>query len=97
MKNFLRKSKDFIVETAKVAVTKVKDFVVGFYQHAESVVVLSLGAYGLCALLGELPFWVTLPFWVEGPMVIPVVSVLIICGIMKIAQVRNDRRMIAAT
>jgi hypothetical protein len=90
--SFLKKSLKFIRDVVVVAATKVKNFFVGVYQHAESITVLTLASMGLSALIGELPFWLTLPMWIEAPLVIPFISVTIIWLIMKFAEWRSNRR-----
>lgn len=82
----------FVKEAAVAAKNKIISFVTGFYQHAESIAVLTLSSFGLSALLGELPFWVALPWWIEGPMVIPVLSVIIIWALVTIGEKRALRR-----
>lgn len=88
----IRKMKRFILRVAKVAMMKVWRFVVGVYNHAEAIAVLVLASLGLNALLGEIPFYYMLPMWVEATMIIPVLSVLIISFIIKIAEWRHNRR-----
>jgi hypothetical protein len=85
--------KKFTHQVVTVAKNKVVNFFKGFYQNIESVGVLTLSAFGLSALLGELPFWVTLPWWIEGAMVIPVLSVMIILLLITIGEKRAKRRM----
>lgn len=84
--------KDFTSTTVVTAAVKVKDFVIGLYNHLESVAVLSLASMGLSTLLSEIPFLVALPAFVEGPMVIPVLAVMAILALMKLAEYRNVRR-----
>lgn len=90
---FFSRVKKFAKEAATAAKNKVINFFKGFYQNVESVGVLTLSAFGLSALLGELPFWVTLPWWIEGAMVIPVLSVLVIVALVTIGEKRAKRRM----
>jgi hypothetical protein len=84
--------KKFIKDVAIAAKNKIVNFVKGFYEHAESVAVLTLASLGAAALIGELPFWVTLPWWIEGPMVIPVLSVLLIVGLINLGEYRTKKR-----
>lgn len=85
--------KKFTKEVFNAAKNKVINFFKGFYQNVETVGVLTLSALGLSALIGELPFWVTLPWWIEGAMVIPVISVMIIFLLVTIGEKRAKRRM----
>lgn len=86
----MNRTTTFVKETAVVVALKIKDFIIGLYNHLESVAVLSLSAMGLSTLMGELPFLAMLPAFIEGPMVIPVVAVLIIAGLMKLAEHRHE-------
>jgi len=90
---FFSRVKKFVKEATTAAKNKVINFFKGFYQNVESVGVLTLSAFGLSALFGELPFWVTLPWWIEGAMVIPVLSVLVIVVLVTIGEKRAKRRM----
>ena len=92
-RSWWQKTKQFCSEAAVAAKRRVVNFVRGFYQHAESVGVLTLASLGLSALLGELPFWITLPWWIEATMVIPVLSVLIIIGLVSLNEYRTKRRL----
>lgn len=92
---FATQAFEFAVGVTRVAVGKVRDFVAGLYNNAEGVVILTLAATGLSTLLGEIPFWVTLPMWIESPMVIPVISVLIIYGVIKLMERRNRQPVMA--
>lgn len=96
MNDRIEEAIDFVKEIAVAAKDHIVNFVKGFAQHFESISVLTLSSLGLSGLLAEIPFYVALPMWVEAPMFIPVVSVLIILGIMKIAEVRADRRLMKA-
>jgi hypothetical protein len=90
---FLNKSLSFIKNVSIFAKKKVVDFATGFYNHVESIGVLTLSAFGLSALLGEIPFWVTLPWWIETAMVIPVISVLTIYTLVTIGEKRTKKRL----
>ena len=85
--------KKFVKEVAVTAKNKVFNFFKGFYENVETVGVLTLSAFGLSALIGELPFLLTLPWWIEGAMVIPVLSVMIIFLLVTIGEKRAKRRM----
>ena len=92
-----RKIKDFVKGVAKAAYHKVKNFFVGVWRHAEAVAILTLAAFGLNVLLGEIPFVFALPMWIEAPLVIPVLAVTIISLIVKFAEWRARRRIAKAT
>lgn len=74
----LEKIKIFTQEVFQVAKNKLVDFCTGVYHNLESIGILVLSSLGLSALIGELPFWLTLPWWIEAPFVVPVLSVAII-------------------
>lgn len=82
--------KKFVKDVAVSAKNKIVDFFKGMYHNAESISVLVLSSFGLSALIGELPFWMTLPWWVEAPLVIPVLSV----GIIYLLVYNGERRML---
>lgn len=84
--------KKFTKDVIKTVKTKVVEFFKGMYHNAESISVLVLSSFGLSALIGELPFWLTLPWWVEAPLVIPVVSVAIIYGLVYNGERRMNKR-----
>lgn len=92
----LSKIKEFTIKVFKRTKEKIVDFFVGFYHHFESVSLLTLSSFGLSALLGELPFWVTLPWWIEAPMVIPFASICIVLLLVKMGESRAKKRVIAA-
>lgn len=94
--NRIRKIGSFVARVAKVAYRKVVNFAKGLYHHAESIVILTLAALGLNALLGELPFYFILPMWVEATMVIPVLAVILVSLLTKSAEWRHNRRMVIA-
>jgi len=85
----------FTKRAFRAAKRKVVNFIKGTVRHAETVAVLSLSAVGLNALAGEVPFLYSLPMWIEGTMVIPVLSVLVIIGLVKSAEYRALNRAIA--
>ena len=72
---------------------KIKNFAVGFYHHVESVTLLTLSSFGLSALLGELPFWLTLPWWIEATMVIPFISICLVLALIKAGEFRAKKRL----
>lgn len=88
----LKKAADFVRDVVVVAKDRVVNFVKGFARHFESVGILTLSSLGLATLLAEIPFYVTLPMWIEAPMVIPALSILIIIGLVKLAEYRASRR-----
>lgn len=92
----LSKIKNFVVKVFKRTREKIVDFFVGFYRHFESVSLLTLSSFGLSALLGELPFWLTLPWWIEAPMVIPFISICIVLMLIKMGETRAKRRIAVA-
>lgn len=92
-RSWFAKIKHFCKEVAVAAKNKVVSWVRGFYRHAESVGVLTLASFGLSALIGELPFLLTLPWWIEATMVIPVFSVLIIFALVSLNEYRTKRRL----
>lgn len=85
--------KKFIKDVAVTAKNKVINFVKGFYRNAESVGVLTLAAFGASALIGELPFLLTLPWWIEAAMVVPVLSVLAVFLLVTIGEYRAKKRI----
>jgi len=87
------KSLSFVKNVAVFAKKKVVNFATGFYNHAESIAILTLSSFGLSALIGEIPFWLTLPWWIEATMVIPVISVLIIYGLVALGEKRTKKRL----
>jgi hypothetical protein len=86
----------FAEEVVVAARDKILGFFKGMWQHIESVIILTLSSFGLSALLGELPFWLTLPWWVEAAMVIPLFSVVFIIGLLLSAERRAKARMVVA-
>lgn len=85
--------KKFIKDVAVTVKTKTIEFFKGLYQHAESITILTLSSFGLSALIGELPFWLTLPWWVEAPLVIPVVAVMCVYGLVSNGERRAKKRL----
>lgn len=83
----------FIKNTTVFAKNKIVEFVKGFYNHIESIGILVLSSFGVSALIGELPFFLTLPWWIETAMVIPVLSVFIIWGLVTINEKRTKKRL----
>lgn len=84
----MKRVRNFAVEVAKQTFHKVKSFLKGAFNHAESIILLSLSALGLNSLLGELPFLVALPAWIEWPLIIPVIAVLTVSALSKMAEKR---------
>ena len=68
------------------------EFINGCWQYAETITILTLSSIGLTSLLSEIPFYYTIPMWIESPMVIPVVSVLCILALVKIAERRGNKK-----
>lgn len=91
--SFTEKVANFFTTVVEFAYKRVKGFFVSIYQNFESIIVLTLSAIGLTALLSELPFIWTLPMWIEATMVIPVCAVIIITVLMKIGEWRAARRV----
>jgi hypothetical protein len=83
----------FVVDTVKTAKTKVIDFFKGFYNNFESITILTLSSFGISALIGELPFLLTLPMWIEAAMVIPFISVCIVWLLATSGEKRAKRRL----
>lgn len=83
----------FAIDTVKNAKKKIIDFFKGFYNNFESVGILTLSSFGISALLGELPFWLTLPMWIEAPMVIPFISVCIVWLLATSGEKRAKKRL----
>lgn len=83
----------FVKDVYKAAKKKIVDFVKGFYRNVESVGVLTLAAFGASALIGELPFLLTLPWWVEATMVVPVAAVLLVLLLITIGEKRAMKRI----
>jgi hypothetical protein len=83
----------FVKDVFTVAKNKIVNFVKGFYRNVESVGVLTLAAFGTSALIGELPFLLTLPWWIEATMVIPVASVILVMILVTIGEKRAKKRM----
>lgn len=82
----------FFKRAVKAAKNKIVDFFKGVYHHTEAIAVLVFASFGLTHLLGELPFVFTLPMWVEASLFFPVVSILLIIGMMKNAERRALNR-----
>lgn len=93
----LKKIAKFCVQAFAAAKNTVKNFFIGCYRHTETIAILVLASLGANALIGELPFLMTLPMWIESPMVIPVLAVLAISLLVKSAEWRAQRRMTHAT
>ena len=84
------KTKDFVVEVATTVKKSAIEFAHGFYTHAESIGLLSLASIGMSYLLGEIPFYFALPAVFEAPLVIPVLSVLIVLGLVWLIEIRHS-------
>lgn len=83
----------FVKKTFNVMKNDVKNFFKKFYQNAETVAVLTFASLGASAVIGELPFLVTLPMWIETPMIVPVISVMLIAGLIKLGELRYTKRL----
>lgn len=90
----LQKIHNFTKKVLKAAFERVRTFVVGVYQHAEAVVILTLSALGLNILLSEIPFVVAVPVFIEAALVIPVISVLLISLLVRSSALRANKRSI---
>lgn len=93
----MRKFKEFSKRVLRAAFNRVKSFIISCYTHSEAVVILTLAALGLNALMSEIPFAFSVPLWIEAPLIIPVASVLTISLILKSSEFRANRRLIHAT
>lgn len=89
----LDRVKSFTKDVVITAKNKIVNFAVGFYNHVESVGVLTLASLGAAAFIGEIPFWITLPWWVETAMVVPVLSVLLVVGLISLGEYRTKKRI----
>lgn len=86
------KTYQFLKETFIVIKNHTVSFIKGCYEHAESIALLTLSSIGLTYLIGELPFLWSLPMWLEAPMIAPVIAVLIVMALTKLAEYRTKRR-----
>lgn len=87
------KCKKFTQDVASTVKDRSIEFVKGFYNHIESIAILTLSAFGISALLGEIPFWIMLPMWIEAAMVIPVIAVLLVAGLVTLGEKRTKKRL----
>ena len=81
IKSVIKGIKDAVIETAKSIV-----------YNFEAVIILTLSSIGLTFLLSELPFMISIPLWIElavtTQMILPVLSVLIITGLVMLMNWR---------
>lgn len=82
----------FAKDVASVALSKVKDFIVGLWENIETVGILTLSAFGLSNLIGELPFIWSLPIWMESAMFAPVAAVVGIKLLLWLTKWRREHR-----
>ena len=92
----LRKIASFVVKTFLAAKNYIRDFIVGVWTHAETIAVLTLASFGASALIGELPFLISLPAWFEQALIVPVLAVVGVSLLIKSAEWRAKRRLIRA-
>lgn len=92
IKDMVSKSVQFTTDVTIVIKNHIVEFVKGCWNHAETISILTLSSIGLTSLLSELPFAYTMPMWIESPMVIPVISVLLIILLVKLAEHRSLKR-----
>ena len=89
-------SKPEIISFAKEAYISGRDRIVQFlkdlYNHTEAIGILVLASLGLNALIGEIPFYLTLPMWIEAPMVVPVIAVIGVGLMVRSSEYRAKRR-----
>lgn len=71
---------------------KIVRLVKDLFEHTEAIGILVLASLGLNALLGEIPFYLTLPLWIEAPMVIPFLAALGIAMLVRSSEWRASRR-----
>ena len=81
IKSVIKGIKEAIVETVKSIV-----------YNFEAVIILTLSSIGITFLLSELPFMISIPLWIEllisTQMIIPVLSVLLITGLVMLMNWR---------
>lgn len=87
-----KKIRKFVTDVVKAAKNKIVWFFKGVYHHAEAITILTLAAFGLNVLVGELPFIFMLPMWIEAPLVIPTLAVVAVSLIVKLMEWRAIRR-----
>ena len=83
---------NFVKDVVIATKDHIINFVKGFYHHFESVTLLTFSALGVSALLAEIPFYVTLPMWIESTLFIPILSIVFVLLIVKLAEYRANRR-----
>lgn len=92
----LRKIAMFCTKAFLAAKNTIVSFIRGTFTHIETIVILTLASFGTTALIGELPFFVALPMWFEQTFIVPVLSVLAVMSLIKLAEWRARRRIIHA-
>lgn len=90
---YIRTTKNFVHEATDYAVDKIIQFAKGVWEHLEGITLLILSSFGLNALLSELPFIFTLPLWIEGAWVIPIIAIILVSLLCKLAEWRRIRRL----
>jgi hypothetical protein len=92
IQEILHKIKNFSLEVIVTIKNEAIKFAKGCYEHIESIGLLTLSSIGATMLLAEIPFYVSLPLWIEAPMVAPVLGVLLVLGLARLAEYRANRR-----
>ncbi len=83
----------FVIDVLKVIHREIEDFIKNVRDHLETIILMVLAVFGLSALIGELPFLYMLPMWIEAAFVTPVLAVIIVACIVRLAEWRAVRRM----
>lgn len=96
MRKFLRKVKQFAINVIVKVKNNTIKFIKDVWHHAEAATILVFASLGLTGALSELPFVLMLPMWIEATMVIPVISVIGICLLLKSSEWRAKRRLTLA-
>jgi hypothetical protein len=86
------KIKNFTVEALLTIKNEAIAFAKGCYEHIESISLLTLSSIGATMLLAEIPFYLSLPLWVEASMVAPVLGILLVIGLVRLAEYRANKR-----
>lgn len=86
--------KETAIKVVKAVYTAIFDFIKGCITHWETVCVIILATLGLTALLSSWPWLMglALPAWIESELLLPVISTLIVWGLINTAQWRRKRR-----
>lgn len=66
-----------------------KNLIINILSNIESVIILLFASIGLTTILAEIPFHYALPAFIDAPLIIPIVSIMLITGLVQVIIIRG--------